>query len=236
MVATNSASLNILVNASGAFFGALFAFLFGLMTYYWTKWVERQKKDYDAMVKLEGSLNEHLNTTSRNQYLIHGSIDTLNKGFMTYNLLRSYRITEDLELFFLDIDLINSYFAYKDSISSLNHDFDAANRANDILREVVLSGKHNDITIKANSQNLSQNLQAINKMVATIDDETKALLCLIRLKLKHDKPGLVGLNRLFKQPYHPSKSEIDKEMQKLNKEIDETKEESAKLILKSLEK
>lgn len=236
MIATNSGILKFISDAPSAFFGALFAFLFGLITYYWTKWLERQKKDYDALVKLEGLLNEHLNTISRNEYLIHGSIDTLLKGFMTYNQLRPFRIAEDLELSFLDLDLINKYFAYKDGINSLNHDFETTNRANDILREVVLSGKHNDVTIKANSQNLASNLKSVNGMLKVTNDETKPLLCIVRIKLKQEQPGLVGIKRLCRKPYKPNKQEIAKEMKKLDKEISKSQKESAKLILKSLEK
>jgi len=236
MIATDSSTLKLFINASGAFFGAFFAFMFGLITYYWTKWVERQNKDYNTIVKLEGVLNEHLNIFSRNEYLIHGSIDTLNKGAMTYNILRKYRLVEDIELSFLDLDLINKYFEYRDSANSLNNDFEVANKASDILREVFLSGKADDSAIKFNAQILVTNLIALNKMAAVTDDETKSLLCLIRIKIREDKPGLVGVRRLFWHPYKPDEQELKKEMAKLEKEIVETKEASAKIILRSLKK
>lgn len=236
MNSTDSASLKLIVDASGAFFGAFFAFMFGLITYYWTKWVERQKKDYDTMVKLEGVLNEHLNTFSRNEYLIHGSIDTLNKGAMTYNILRKYRLVEDVELSFLDLDLINKYFEYRDSTNSLNNDFEVANKATDILREALLSGKVDHTAINFNSRIAVANLTALNKMASVTDDETKKLLCLIRIKIREDMPGLIGIRRLFWKPYIPTAQEFEKEMSKLEKEIAETKVASAKLISKSLKK
>ena len=236
MIATDSSTLKLFIDASGAFFGAFFAFMFGLVTYYWTNWVERQKKDYDAMVKLEGVLNEHLNIFSRNEYLIHGSIDTLNKGAMTYNILRKYRLVEDIELSLLDLDLINKYFDYRDSVNSLNNDFEVAKKASDILREVFLSGKVDHTAIVFNAHILVEQLTALNKMGAVTDDETKSLLCLIRIKIREDKPGLVGIHRLIWHPYKPTDHEFAEEMAKLEKEIAETKEASLKMISKSLKK
>ncbi len=224
-------------SAIGAFFGAFFAFVFGLLTYYITKWVERQSRDYNSMVKLEGILNEHLNIFAKNEYLIHGSIDTLRRGFMTYNILRKYRIAEDLELDFLDPELINNYFDYRDSIISLNHDFEVSNHANGILRELVLSNKANSATIKANSDNLAVNLESLNNMASVMDEETKKLLCKIRIKIKLDEIGALGINRWFCwKPHQPTKNEVKKEMIKLESEIAKTKESSAKLILKSFDK
>ena len=236
MNSTDSATLKLIVDASGAFFGAFLAFIFGLVTYYWTKWVERQKKDYDAMVKLEGVLNEYLNIFARNEHLIHGSIDTLNKGAMTYNILRKYRIVEDIELSFLDLDLINKYFEYRDSINWLNNDFEVANKATDILREALLSGKVDQSAINFSSRIVVANLTTLNKMASVTDDETKSLLCLIRIKIQEDRPGLVGVNRLFWKPYKPTAQELTKEKTKLDKEIAETKEASKNQILKSTKK
>ena len=189
------------------------------------------------MVKLEGVLNEHLNVFSKNEYLIHGSIDTLKRGFMTYNILRKYRIPDDLELDFLDIELINQYFNCKDSINSLNNDFEVTNHANDILRELVLSNKVNSATIKANSDNLVINLESLNKMASVMDEETKKLLCVIRIKIKIDKPGVLGFNRWFCwKPHQAAANELKKEMSKLESEVIETKESSAKLIMRSIKK
>ena len=234
MNATESASLKILADASGAFFGALFAFIFGLVTYYWTKWLERQNKDYSAIVKLEGILNEHLNTTSRNRYLIRGSIKTLEAGGVTYNILRKYRLVEDLELSFLDLDLINKYFEYRDSTEVFNHDFEVANKACDILREVVLSGKADPTTIKFNVKIMIQNLEVVSKMILATNEEAKSLLCLIRIKIQKDEPGLIGIKRLHWQPYKPTNRETKAEMSKLEKEITETKEASSKKISEGL--
>lgn len=230
------ANLKLLIDASGAFFGAFFAFIFGLITYYWTKWVERQNKDYNAMVKLEGILNEHLNTLSRNEYLIHGSIATLKIGAMTYNILRKYRLVEDLELSFLDLDLINKYFEYRDSIEVHNHDFEVANKASDILREVFLSGKVNITAIHTNAQILIGQLTTLSKMALATDNDTKSLLCLIRIKMREDQPGVIGIKRLFWKPYEPTNQELQKEMNKLEKEISKTKEASTKNIIKILQK
>ncbi|MEI6326811.1 MAG: hypothetical protein WCO78_01680 [Candidatus Roizmanbacteria bacterium] len=232
MNATDSATLKIIGETSGAFFGAFFAFMFGLVTYYWTKWVERQNKDYNAMVKLEGVLNEHLNVSSKNIFLMHGSMTTLSAGAMTYNILRNYRLVEDIELSFLDLDLINKYFDYRDSINALNNDFETANKATDILREVVMSDKGNEVTIKANAQNLIGNMESLIKVVLEKDNETKSLLCLIRIKIQKDKPGLLGVCRLCWKPHKPTKDKITSEMTKLNEEINETKRISAQSIAK----
>lgn len=236
MNATDSASLKLIVNASGAFFGAFFAFMFGLVTYYWTRWVERQNKDYNGMVNLEGVLNEHLNIFSGNDHLIRGSINTLKAGAMTYNILRKYRIVEDLELSFLDLDLINKYFDYRHSINALNNDFEVANKACDILREVSLDGKVPDEAVKHNAQILIGQLTTLNNMASVTDEETKSLLCLVRIKIREDKPGFLGIRRLFWKPYKPTKRELNEEMKKLKKEIAETKEASAKTILRSQSK
>ncbi|MEK7498190.1 MAG: hypothetical protein AAB656_04720 [Patescibacteria group bacterium] len=236
MNASDSATLKFIADASGAFFGGFFAFIFGLVTYYWTRWVERQKKDYDAMVKLEGVLNEDLNVFSKNDYLIKGSIKTLTMGGVTYNILRKYRLVEDIELSFLDLELINKYFEYRDSINSLNNDFEVANKANDILREVALGGKASTAAVKYNSQIMITNLAAINNMASVIDEETKLLLCVIRIKIKTDQPGLFGVHRLFWHPHKPTKQKIARELIQLEKEISETKEASKKLISKSQKK
>src|SRR5882757_3347002 len=77
---------NLIIQGAGAFFGALFAFLFGLLAFWLQKKRERFIMHKNAVVELESLLWDHYDTNLRNEDRVKSSINTLKKpGHLTYN-------------------------------------------------------------------------------------------------------------------------------------------------------
>src|SRR3972149_10815612 len=74
-------------SAVGAFLGAFFAFIFGIIAYDYTKRREKWKLHHDAVVKTEHLINRHLNRISGNIFLLKGAVNTYAKGAFSENEL-----------------------------------------------------------------------------------------------------------------------------------------------------
>ena len=226
---------NFMLQGSGAFLGAFFAFLFGFLTFWMQKKRERFFKHKNAVVELEYLLNEHLNDIAKNSFLLTHDIDILKRRHFTYDRLYAFRIPIDLELRLGDLDIINRHFSYRESISRLNADFSKINAAFDNLTNFTLAyGRKPD---EGNFTHLIQQMELLIKFLDLVVDEAKSLLAFTRIYLRRlESFKEKGLNIYKLSGYSLiTDKEMKKESTILNKEIDETMKESRERIRKASE-
>ncbi len=91
---------------------------------------------------------------------------------------------------------------------------------------------------KVNADLLAENLKQIEIFLTELQERTVKLLARVRIQMRYDKP--LGTRIMFVFIHSSGKKikqkEIDKEVKKLNKEIEETKTASQKQIEEILKK
>ncbi len=164
----------------GAFSGAFFAFIFGLISYFLIKRHESFIEHRNAIVKLERLLNEHLDLISINQSEIAHIIEILGRPALTANRLVQLRTIDDLSIELKSIDLVNDYFSYERSIQRLNTDFERINHSLVSFENVVIGGRP---LHPANTTFLLELVRNFSTHLTRINEECKKLLCLVEAHL-----------------------------------------------------
>lgn len=179
--------INFLNNAGvGAFLGAFFAFIFGIVAYDYTKRREKWKLHHDTVVKAEYLINRHLNQISGNIFLLKGAMETYKKGIFSENVLSPVENPDFLHDFH-NIEIINTYAGYQSLVEKVNHDLQGWNRSNDRMFTAALSGVVPPADIAKNRKHLSERTQEIINHMEDLMEETYTTGAYIREFLKVDK-------------------------------------------------
>jgi hypothetical protein len=219
-------------SALGAFLGALFAFAFGLIAFYYQKIFERYWKHRNAIIEIEHLLNDHLNNNTGNQYLVKGAINTLVKNNMPYTLLNQFRLPDDIHLRIGDLVVLNKYAEYKDPVEKVNHGMTAWQGLNERLHQNVISNPGISGNIVHTSMNhLQKSAEELYKFLILLDTDTTHFLAYIRIYLKKNKYiWSIGMKKHFKSTQFISDDEIQKEFVSLKDEIKENSKKSRERI------
>lgn len=225
---------DVIIQGAGGFFGAFFAFIFGLLTFWINKKRERFFLHKNAVVELEYLLNDHLNFIAKNEYLTIHTVKILKRRYYTYNKLQLFRLPDDLELRLGDLDVINRYFDYRESLVRLNSDFEKANRAFENLSNFALT--QGIPPHERNFTHLIEQLNLLNKFLFSLLDEVKELLAYVRIYLRRLESFKEKGIRVYKLNRYSriTEKEIKKELKTLEKEIRKTMQESQEKIKKTL--
>lgn len=226
---------SILPSAAGAFLGAFFAFIFGLITFYLQKKFERYWKHKNAVVEIEHLLNDHLNDSAGNQYLLQGAVNTLKKYHMTYTLLNQFRMPNDMDLRIGDLDVLNAYSDYKEPVTKLDNGLASWQGLNERLQQNVIANPGMPVAIvHKNMEHIQKQAEALVKFLLGLDEDTKRFLAFIRIYMRKDR-HIWSIWLLKKKNGNKpiiSKEEIDKEIETLDTEITEISKESRERIAK----
>lgn len=222
-------------SAVGAFLGAFFAFLFGLITFYLQKKFERYWKHKNALVELENLLNDHLNIISGNQYLLKGAFETLKKHHMTYNLLTNLRLPEDIELRIGNLEALNKYADYKEPTVKVNHGMSTWQGMNEKLQQSVITNPGIPvIAVNKNMDHIQDQAAALIKFLEGLSQDTKSFLAFIRVFMRKDRNiWSIWLLRIqAKDKPVVSDDEIKEELKILEKETKVASKQSIERITK----
>lgn len=215
----------------GVFIGAFLAFIFGLATFIIQKKWERYSEHKNALVVLENLLNEHLNTSGSNKYLLEGAITTLNKDALSYTLLSQFELLDKKGTDLGDLIVLNEYFTYKDTIIKLNHSMATWEGINEIYRQnVITNSDFRKQNREANSSHLIDNANVIIKFLDSQFEDTVILLALIRVFMRKERIWLWLLRKNNQQLV--TEKEIGIEILILKKEIEDEKNKSKSKIAK----
>lgn len=219
--------------AIGAFLGAFFAFIFGLITFYLQKKFDRYWKHKNAIVEIEQLLNDHLNESAANQFLLEGAVETLKRNHMTYTLLTNLRLLPDIELRIGDLDILNKYSDYKEPVVKVNHGMKAWQGINERLHQNVISNPNLPAPIiHKNMEHIQKQAEDLIKFLKGVDANAKKFLTYIRIYMRKDKHFWSTWLLRKKNKTIITPEEIRKESEILNKEITEISAESRKRIAK----
>jgi hypothetical protein len=222
-------------SALGAFFGAFAAFIFGLIAFYLQKKFERYWKHKNSVVEIEHLLQDHLDQSAANQFLLNGAIETLQRHHMTYTLLTQLRLSEDINLRVGDLELLNKYFDYKEPVVKVNHGMKTWEGMNTQLHQTIISNPTLPAPIvHQNMNHLKEQAQSLLKFMAALDKDTEYLLGYVRVYMRKDKHiwSLWLHKKRYSDAEFVSEDEIQSEIKILESEIREISEKSKERIQK----
>lgn len=222
------------------FFGAFFAFIFGLITYYIQKRFDRYHKHKNATVELEYLLQENLDKSIANQFLLEGAIETISKDLFAFTLLTDFRQPPDLSLRLGDLGLINKYAEYQTSVARMNHSMQTWQKMNEKLHDTAISGTLTEQAKQVNQAHLKSQASVVIKFLKGMDEETKELVTYVRVFMRKDKhvwsiPWLRRNNKLKIGDDVVTKKEVQDELRVTEKEIEEVQRQSKEKIKKIVE-
>lgn len=204
----------------GAFLGAFFAFIFGLITYWITKRRERFVQHKNAVVKLERVLNKHLDDFGSMATIIKGMSENLGLGRVDISRLFKVELPDNLDIDLGSIDLINKFLVYQISIGRLNFNISSVNHALTRIEDMFIN---NHSVEPENFNFIRRMLDGLLNDLPRIDNRTLEFLAVVRIhnrRLKNRSTFIYGtLNDLWDQDI--SEGEIKTERAKLDKELKE---------------
>lgn len=228
----------ILIQAFTAFSGAFFAFLFLRIGEFLSKLYQRQVKHYNSLVTLETQLNETGGIIHDNLYILPNFIRVIKSGNIYFNNLHQIPIDKSHYENLYDLDLLNLLFSYNYQIRKINDDMDTASSGYQDIKNALIQKYVVAEHYKVNADLLAENLRQIEIFLTELEEETVKLLARIKVQMRYDRPLGTRIMSVFIHTYGEKikRKEINKEVEKLNKEIEETKTTSQKQIEEILKK
>lgn len=177
----------------GAFTGAFFAFVFGLLTYVVTKRRERFVQHKNAIVRINNILNRHLNDLSIiNEFVINNE-KILSMGRVPTNRLFHLKLPEDIELEIANKDLINKVFGYRLSTDQLNLNIDSVNHSLTRIEDLFINGQ---TILPENFNYIRDTLNKFAEHIPKLIEEVMQLVTLLRvhhIKLERKNTFISGV-------------------------------------------
>jgi hypothetical protein len=208
----------------GAFLGAFFAFVFGLIAYQITKRWERFVQHKNALVKLERLLNHHYNALAILEQLAADTSLILDQGKMTSNRFFDLKIPADVDLELASIDIINKFFSYQSYIDRHNINVSTFNTTLTRFEDLLIAGQPLHL---ANLEFTKKMLDGFKKELPSLAETAKSFLVLVRVhiaKIKMRDSFLYGVIRR-QWDFDISKDEVVQETKKLEQEINQIQED-----------
>lgn len=231
-------SQELLVQGFSAFAGAFFAFIFLRIADFLSKLYSREVKHYNSLVILETQLNEIGGIIHDNLYVVPNFQRVITSGNVYYNNLHLIPVDKSHYESLYDIDLLNELFTYFYQVRKLNDDLETATSGYNDIKNALIQGHINQEHYKVNAGMLAENLKTMEMFLTDLEERTTRLMARIRVQMRKDKPLGTRIMELLIRPSGKKlkKTEVDKEFEKLNKEIEETKTQSQKEIEEVLKK
>lgn len=228
----------IFIEGFSAFAGAFFAFLFLRLGEFLTKLYQREVKHYNSLVILETQLNEIGGIIHDNLYILPNFIRVIKSGNIYFNNLHQIPIDKGHYENLYDLDLLNLLFSYNYQVRKINDDMATASLGYQDIKNALIQKHIAPEHYKVNANLLAENLKQIEIFLTELQEETVKLLARIRVQMRYDRPLGTRIMSIFIHTYGEKvkQKEIDKEVEKLNKEIEDTKTASQKQIEEILKK
>lgn len=229
---------NLFIQGFSAFAGAFFAFIFLRLATFFSKLYQRQVDHYNSLVLLESQLNEIGGIIHDNIYLIPEFRRVITSGNIYFNNLHQLPIDKSHYINLYNLDLINDLFSYNYQLRKLNDDMETITLGYQDIKNALIEKNISLEHYKINAESLAEKLKIIEIFLTELEKDTVILLARVRVQIRKDLPLGTKLMRVINplKDEKPSQKEIDKEIDKLNREIEETKTTSQKQIEEILKK
>lgn len=238
-IASNSSALTDLPNSPSPFiefliaiFGPLFATLLSAtLIYFFSRYNQRRLLQFNALVKLETQLQDTIGTLDINLFLIPNFIKVIKAGHLYFNKLHEIPLDKSHLEQLHDLKLINTVYMYLIDLERLNYDIRNLNTGYEKISGVFIASR-NTAEYNSNVTNLASDLEKIGKFHEHTINKTVRMTAITRLALERDKPFIVKcIHKLIKSTMDKfNDQDIDKEVEKVNREMEEVRSESKKEI------
>lgn len=210
----------------GAFAGAIAAFLLGLVMFYFTKKRERFVIHRNTLIKLDRLLNEHADELLIAKLNADTTKEIVKKDAVTDYRFKTLKLDDDILTGLASIDVLNEYNIYARSISRLNQDFEAKNRALTRFEDAKLAGK---VLAPESIDYLFRSLEEISAAIENrIDTSMLHLLAKARIyvrKIDEHNPIIYGVLQSNRE-FTVTDEEIRAEIVKLNEGVEKLRAET----------
>ncbi|HUD02751.1 MAG TPA: hypothetical protein VMR46_01875 [Candidatus Paceibacterota bacterium] len=210
----------------GAFLGAFFAFVFGLVMFYFTKKREKFVRHRNALIKLERLLNEHADELLIAKIHADETKKVVEANAVTDYRFKTLKLDDEVLVDLSSIDMINKYNLYTRSISRLNQDFEAKNRALTRFEDAKLAGR---VLAQESVDYLARSFAEISSAIENrIDTQMLKLLATVRIylrKIGERNPIIYGIFQ-SNRDFTVTDEEIKAEIKKLNEGVEQLRAET----------
>jgi len=202
----------------GAFLGAFFAFVFGLVTYVITKRRERFVLHKNTLIKLDRSLNKHLNDLSVLKEILEDSMRVASENKVPSNRLFKLELPENIEMDLGSIRLVNKFFSYRLSTDQLNFNTATINHTLTRVEDLFINGQP---VRTENFQFIRGTLEKFLVELPKFNEQTIELLLLTRVHQNKLKEANSFIQGVFKTQWEQTitQKEVSEERAILEQEI-----------------
>lgn len=212
----------------GSFSGAFFAYLFVRFGDALKKFYDRQELGHVTLVKLQHFLNDCLNTTSNNLFIVKecSGVFTEEKRDsrevpLYEHKFHQYETNRDLVLNLANIDLLNELYSLNVDLLKMNHTLATIDQAYGRLQDAFLAKNIDAQTYKENAWRHKDRCVEVREFLMEIDGELKRLFAVANLLIKN-RPFFTQLTRRLVRSSYPKDFAVDvsKEKARLQLEIE----------------
>ena len=227
-----------------AFLGAFFAFLFTRFGTLADKLFIRKQKHRTALVGIEKQGNEYQNFIGDNLFIVNDYVTIANKNivnkqpFLYFNELHELPIDRTLVTKLGNLDMVNELFSLEASVAKINGSIRSLNRFREMMEQAFINKNIDLATYLANIETFIAKLAEIAVFLNDLESENKNLIAKARVLIHRDNKSfyIFLLGRVMKKKFTKRQlKKVPSELEKLNKEIEETKSTDRKRIDKLLE-
>ena len=215
-----------------AFLGAAFAFLFFLAGEVFVRAYERSRAHYNAVVRIEATMNELLDEISVLTSQAATYRNKIDEGTLLFDLPRPIRFDGALRADLYDLDLVNRFMSLTAGVRRLNNDVENIREMYSRLAERYADGRFSEEAYKKNARHIVDACEKLSRVLqGGTTEEIKDLLAVARIHLSKPRPvgnRIVGevVRVLFVEKVVVTEEERKHEREVLEKEIETVREQS----------
>lgn len=235
-----SASFGIFLSA---FLGAFFAFLFTRFGTLADKLFVRRQRHRTALVGIEKQGNEYQNLIGDNLFIINDFITIANKNlddelpFLYFNELHELPIDKKLVNGLGNLDMINNLFNLEANVIKINSSINSLNKFRGVMEHAFINKNIDLPTYLANIRILILKFTEIAVFLNDLETENKNLIAKARILIDGENKSfyIFILGKVMKRNLTAKQlKKIPFELEKLDKEIEETRSTDRNRINKLL--
>jgi len=206
--------------------------------YFISKIINRQIQHYNSLITLESQLNEMYGVIIDNLYLIPGFSESIKKGNISWNRLKTITVDKSHLEKLADLELINGVFTLFYTIRRINDDTENLLLGYDEIKKAYIEKYMSLENYIANAIFISKQLEILEFACKETSSDIFDLLTKIRIQIRKDIPFVVKLQNKFLTSSIDTISfkEFNEEKQKLHNEIEDSAKDPKSKIDKSSKK
>ena len=223
----------------GAFSGAFFAYVFVRFADGFKKIYDRKEKNHTALVRLQHYINDCLNITSDNLFIVDECVqvfseERLEAGELSIfmNVFHEYPIDRELLIGLTNVNFLNEVYSLNVEVSKLNASLATIDRAYAQVRDAFIA-KHVDATVYLlNARRTREHCGTLRGNLLRTKQQLIRLFAVTNLLLR-DSPFLVRVIRSLTQTAYPKDFDaaLAPEVVRVTSEMEGIAQASAQRIL-----